>query len=154
MPALSLHKSQPGWGMKTQHPGPMIWKGKSLGRALEASERRLPGREGARAGPVTVIDGVGRAGGGHAQTSHNFLGAQLSALGELSHRWGGAPALRVALLHRPTLCAPLLGGLRLLEPLPQLCLPVSWLPPALPPQLWPQRCGEPRTTSAHLRLLL
>lgn len=95
---------------------------------------------------------VGKAETG-AQMGHNSLGAQLPAIGELGHRWGGAPALRVALLHRPALCAPLLGGLRLLEPLPQLRLPVSRLPPALPPQLWPQRGGEPLTSSTHLRLL-
>lgn len=56
---------------------------------------------------------------------HNSLGAQLPAFGELGHRRGGAPALRVALLHRPALGTPLLGGLRLLESLPQLYLPVS-----------------------------
>uniref|UniRef100_A0A2R8M917 Post-GPI attachment to proteins 2 n=1 Tax=Callithrix jacchus TaxID=9483 RepID=A0A2R8M917_CALJA len=81
-------------------------------------------------------------------------GAQLPALGELGHRRGGAPALRVAFLHRPALGASLLGGLRLLEPLPQLCLPVFLLPPALPHQLRPQCRREPRVASAHLRLLL
>ncbi|XP_008960100.3 post-GPI attachment to proteins factor 2 isoform X12 [Gorilla gorilla gorilla] len=81
-------------------------------------------------------------------------GAQLPALGELSHRRGGAPALRVAFLHRPALGASLLGGLRLLEPLPQLHLPVFLLSPALPPQLRPQCRGEPRVASAHLCLLL
>uniref|UniRef100_A0A8D2G563 Post-GPI attachment to proteins 2 n=1 Tax=Theropithecus gelada TaxID=9565 RepID=A0A8D2G563_THEGE len=81
-------------------------------------------------------------------------GAQLPALGELGHRRGGAPALRVAFLHRPALGASLLGGLRLLEPLPQLRLPVFLLSPALPPQLRPQCRGEPCVASAHLRLLL
>lgn len=89
-----------------------------------------------------------------AQTGHNSLGAQLPALGELGHRRGGAPALRVAFLHRPALGASLLGGLRLLEPLPQLRLPVFLLSPALPPQLRPQCRGEPCIASAHLRLLL
>lgn len=84
---------------------------------------------------------------------YNSLGAQLPAVGELGHRRRGAPALRVALLHRSALSAPLLGGLRLLEPLPQLHLPVCRLPPALPPQLRPQCRGERRAASAHLRLL-
>uniref|UniRef100_A0A2K5SDB1 Post-GPI attachment to proteins 2 n=1 Tax=Cebus imitator TaxID=2715852 RepID=A0A2K5SDB1_CEBIM len=78
-------------------------------------------------------------------------GAQLLALGELGHRRGGAPALRVAFLHRPALSTSLLGGLRLLEPLPQLRLPVFLLPPTLPHQLRPQCRGEPRVASAHLR---
>uniref|UniRef100_A0A2K6UNA4 Post-GPI attachment to proteins 2 n=1 Tax=Saimiri boliviensis boliviensis TaxID=39432 RepID=A0A2K6UNA4_SAIBB len=78
-------------------------------------------------------------------------GAQLPALGELGHRRGGAPALRVAFLHRPALGTSLLGGLRLLEPLPQLCLPVFLLPPTLPHQLRPQCRGEPRVASAHLQ---
>lgn len=103
-------------------------------------------REGSPGGWVGLVEAC-------HQTGHNSLGAQLPAFGELGHWWGGAPALRVALLHRPALSAPLLGGLRLLEPLPQLRIPVSWLPPALPPQLWPQRHREPRTASAHLRLL-
>uniref|UniRef100_A0A2K5SD96 Post-GPI attachment to proteins 2 n=1 Tax=Cebus imitator TaxID=2715852 RepID=A0A2K5SD96_CEBIM len=77
-------------------------------------------------------------------------GAQLLALGELGHRRGGAPALRVAFLHRPALSTSLLGGLRLLEPLPQLRLPVFLLPPTLPHQLRPQCRGEPRVASAHL----
>uniref|UniRef100_A0A2K6G9C4 Post-GPI attachment to proteins 2 n=1 Tax=Propithecus coquereli TaxID=379532 RepID=A0A2K6G9C4_PROCO len=100
------HKSQAGWGMRTQHTG------------------------------------------------HNPPGTQLPALGELGHRRGGAPALRVAFLHWPALGASLLGGLRLLESLPQLCLTMSLLPPTLPPQLRPQRCGEPRAASAHLCLFL
>lgn len=66
--------------------------------------------------------GVARA---SAHMGHNSLGAQLPAFGELCHWWGGAPALRVALLHRPALGTPLHGGLRLLEPLPQLHFPVS-----------------------------
>lgn len=60
-----------------------------------------------------------------AQMDQNSLGTQLPAFGELRHRWGGAPALRVALLHWSALGTSLLGGLRLLEPLPQLYLPVS-----------------------------
>uniref|UniRef100_A0A8C5W7R5 Post-GPI attachment to proteins 2 n=1 Tax=Microcebus murinus TaxID=30608 RepID=A0A8C5W7R5_MICMU len=81
-------------------------------------------------------------------------GTQLPALGELGHRWGGAPALRVAFLHWCALGASLLGGLRLLELLPQLCLTISLLPPTLSPQLQPQRCGDPRAASAHLCLFL
>lgn len=121
-----------------------------------------PGRRGAGVGPQ---ESQGDSEGGRRlsrwvglaeacpQTAHNSLGAQLSALGELSHRWGGAPALRVALLHRPALGASLPGGLCLLEPLPQLRVPVSRLPPALSPQLRPQRGGEPGAARAHLRLL-
>lgn len=94
---------------------------------------------------------AGLAGAG-AQIGHNSLGAQLPAFGELGHWWGGAPALCVAFLHWPALSTTLLGGLRLLEPLPQLYLPMSKLPTALPPQLQPQRHRERRVASAHLRL--
>ncbi|XP_074228625.1 post-GPI attachment to proteins factor 2 isoform X3 [Camelus bactrianus] len=123
-----------GWlrNKKQAHWGPRPWKGRSPWRALgELKEDFL--EAGAE--------------------SPEGQGAQLPAIGELGHRRGGTPALRVALLHWPALSAPLLGGLRLLESLPQLRLPVSWLPPTLPPQLQPQCRGEPRAASAHLRLL-
>ncbi|EDM18198.1 FGF receptor activating protein 1, isoform CRA_b [Rattus norvegicus] len=81
-------------------------------------------------------------------------GAQLPAISELCHWWGGSPALRVAFLHWPALGTPLLDSLRLLEPLPQLCIPVPGLPPSLPPQLQSQCGGEPGTARAHLCLLL
>lgn len=122
-----------------------------LGRALEEEL----GREG------SGFDGWGEGslGGldqqrGYLDYRINSLGAQLPAISELCHWWGGSPALCVAFLHWPALGTPLLDSLRLLEPLPQLCVPVSGLPPSLPPQLHSQCGGEPRAARAHLRLLL
>lgn len=127
------------WGSEEGHPG-----GRGLDQSL-LSVKVIPQRGRSQGG-------WGRQGAG-AQMVHNSLGAQLPAVGELGHRRRGASALRMALLHWPALSTPLLGGLRLLEPLPQLRLPVSQLPPALPPQFRPQRRGEPCAASAHLCLL-
>lgn len=124
------------------------------GRCGRAPEGEL-GREG---GGFSKW-GEGSPGGQDQQRRYldsriNSLGTQLPAFSELCHWRGGSPALRVALLHWPALGTPLLGGLRLLEPLPQLCIALSGLPPSLPPQLRSQRGGEPCAASAHLRLLL
>lgn len=145
---LPLSKSQTDWGMN------MLVLGSRSGRLGRAPEGEL-GREG------SGFDGLGEGslGGldqqrGCLDSRINSLGAQLPAISELCHWWGGSPALRVAFLHWPALGTPLLDCLCLLEPLPQLCIPMSWLSPSLPPQLQSQCGGEPRAARAHLRLLL
>lgn len=118
---------------------------------------RAPEGELGREGSGFERWGEGSPGGqqrGCLDSCVNSLGAQLPAISELCHWWGGSPALRVAFLHWPALGTPLLDSLRLLEPLPQLCIPVPGLPPSLPPQLQSQCGGEPGTARAHLCLLL